>query len=188
MNKYLGIVILISFIATSCATSVPVINYTYPHDGKANNANIVVKDYEPLGIIFVKSTEVVDGGGNHTGSKITYEMLMKEAQKLDAHDVINIRIDVNQIEEIVKDKNGYDVTRTTYNYTASALAIKYTTAIQAEAKSSQDIGSTMLITKPEAKSSSSKTGKVVGIVLGSLLLAGGIVALGVSLNSSSSSY
>jgi len=165
------------------------VDYNYPHDGSTNNAVLAVKDYETRGIIFVKSSEVVDGNGDHTGSKITYEMLMTEAQKLDADDVINIKIDVNQKEEIVKDKIGNQFTRTTYNYTASALAIKYTAAIPVENRTntSQDIGNTMVITKTETKSTG-KIGIVLGILAGVVVIIGAAYLLSNSGNSNNSSY
>jgi hypothetical protein len=93
---------------------------------------VPVKDYETLGIIFVKSSEVIDSTGTHTGSKITYEMLMLEAQRLGADDVVNIRIDVNEEVEVLKSTDllfGSIYTRTTYHYTATGLAIKYTDAV-----------------------------------------------------------
>jgi uncharacterized protein YbjQ (UPF0145 family) len=86
------------------------------------NSLIAIKDYEALGIIFAKSTKV-EAGSNKTGSEITYEMLMSEVQKLGADDVINVKIDVHKKSTWM---------RTEYNYTASALAIKYTTALPIE--------------------------------------------------------
>jgi uncharacterized protein YbjQ (UPF0145 family) len=129
--RVLGIIALapvIGFSAASCATY-PVVDHGYPEAGGSRSANIVIKDYQPLGIIFVKSTEVIDSKGNHSGSKITYEMLMREAQKLGADDVINVRIDVNEVEEFITDNPFAVVTKTTYNYTATALAVKYTNAV-----------------------------------------------------------
>lgn len=124
---FFGIGLLVIF--ASCANT-PKVDHGYPHIGSSNNALIAVKDYETLGIIFVKSTEIMDDKGNHTGSKITHEMLMKEAQKLGADDVINIKIDINQIVDIIFETPfGGETKRTTYNYTASALAIKYTSAV-----------------------------------------------------------
>lgn len=131
MNRLLSVSALFVFILASCATS-PEINYGYPESGNVNNSAIVpVKDYETAGIIIVKSSEVIDSRGNHTGSKITYEMLMLEAQKLNADDILNIRIDVNQIQEVLESSFGTTITRTTYNYTATALAIRYTTVVPA---------------------------------------------------------
>ena len=121
-------VMVFSFISCTTTTS-PVVNYSYPDSGTFNDEEIGVKDYVTLGIIFVKSSEVVDGNGNHSGSKITYEMLMLEAQKLGADDVINIRIDINREEEYSPGERL--PFRITFNYTASALAIKYTGVITA---------------------------------------------------------
>jgi hypothetical protein len=128
MIKFFGILLL--FVLTSCVNvSAPKVDHSFPHTGSSNNAFVAVKDYETLGIIIVKSSEVIDGNGNHTGSKITWEMFMVEAQKLGADDVINIRIDVNQ--KIDFNLRGIPI-RTTFDYTATALAIKYTTALAGE--------------------------------------------------------
>jgi hypothetical protein len=148
--KYFGIIVIalvIGFSVASCATY-PVVDYGYPHTGNENNATIVMKDYQPLGIIFVKSSEVIDSKGNHLGSKITYEMLMMEAQKMGADDIINVRIDVNKVEEFITDNPFAVVTKTTYNYTATALAIKYTTAVSigTESVGSQNTGDILLAT------------------------------------------
>jgi len=185
MKKLLGFLVLVVFILSSCSSTYvpPARNISYPHEGQFNNAGLAVKDYDPVGIIFVKSSEIIDGDGNHTGSKITSEMIMMEAKKLDANDVINVKIDVNQVEEIVKGKDGFEITKTTYNYTATGLAIKYTRAITSESSSgnSLDIGKTMVITKQEVKtgntSGGSKAGRVILIVLGALLGTIGIGAI-----------
>jgi hypothetical protein len=142
-------------IATSCATARPKADYTFPQAGSINNAPLAVKDYQPLGIIFVQSTEIIDGNGNHTGSKITYEMLMREAIKLGADDVINIKIDVNEVQEIIPAAGG-DVVRITYNYTANALAIKYTDAIHGGISGAGAGGSNSLAELPPLQEPSKK--------------------------------
>ena len=153
------------FIFVSCISNTPVVDYSFPHIGSSNNASIVVKNYETLGIIFVKSTEVIDGNGNHTGSKITYEMLMLEAQELGADDVINIRIDVNQKEDFAF---GGELIKTTFNYTATALAIKYTTALAVLegniGNNPQNIGNNNIVVNQMKRSSvSSTSGKSANI-------------------------
>ena len=125
-----------------------IINFNIPNYGNINNVAIAVKDFETRGIIFVRSAETIDGNGNHTGSKITYEMLMLEAQKLGADDIINIKIDVNPVREVIHE-NGFNVTRTVYNYTATALAIKYTNALPIGSENSKDIVNVMNITNRE---------------------------------------
>jgi uncharacterized protein YbjQ (UPF0145 family) len=130
MKIFLWITLL--FFFTSCAVA-PKVDINYP-DGKSSinelvivNAPIAVKDYETLGMISAKSSEVIYTNGNHTGSKITYEMLLSEAKKLGADDIINLKIDINEIRD-----SSVRPARTIYNYTASALAIKYTTGMAAE--------------------------------------------------------
>ena len=154
MKKLLWMPVFIGLILVSCASVPgsrlsgprPRVDHSFPQTGTSNNAAIVVKDYETLGIIFVKSSVTI--AGNRTGSKITYEMLMLEAQKLGADDIINIRIDVN--EKVDFDSSGNPI-RTTLNYTANALAIKYTTAVPIAANTSQYIANRMNVSSIETR-------------------------------------
>jgi uncharacterized protein YbjQ (UPF0145 family) len=128
-NALIGIALVLVF--TSCITGRNV-DYGYPQSGSTHNASVnVIKDYETVGIVIVKSTEMIDNMGNHTGSKITFEMLMEEAKKIGGNDVINVRIDVNQKEDF---SIVGTLEKITYNYTASALAIKYTETLGVEIK------------------------------------------------------
>ena len=181
MNKILCFIacFLLGFVFLSCMVlpDVKDSNYHYPIDGHTNNAAIAVKDYTSLGIIFVKSSETIDGNGNHTGSKITFEMLMQEAQKLNADDIINVKIDVNPIREIVStDKQSETITKTTYNYTATALAIKYTNAIPNSSINTQEIGKSVMIQNKEEKAKIS-AGKTIGLISGIILPILGIILL-----------
>jgi hypothetical protein len=82
--------ILLSLTLISCAPSDPVpkpstlfeVRHSSPVFGASNNAILAVKDYETRGIIYVQSQEQIFNNGTISGSKITYEMLMREAQKL----------------------------------------------------------------------------------------------------------
>jgi len=155
VTKLLGIIAFIAvigFLMASCATVVPNLDYTLPTSGTTNNAVLAIKDFQSVGIIFVESTEVIDGNGNHTGSKITYQMLMQEAQRLNADDIINIRIDVNEVRDFVPSTDGLNtVQRVTYNYKATALAIRYTAAIQGvSSATSPRAQGPQSITTPEA--------------------------------------
>ncbi|MCL2138087.1 MAG: hypothetical protein FWH41_00975, partial [Treponema sp.] len=147
-KKVLLGLLAITFFLNGCTTTSnrpssivnPDVNYTLPRAGSANNAALAVKDYLTLGIFWVSSTETIDGDGNRTGSQITYEMLMREAQKLDADDIINIRIDVKQIHEFVRSSDFSSIiSKTTYIYTANALAIKYTAATGGGATQSKSL-------------------------------------------------
>ena len=101
----------------------------------AKVAPYVLKDYVVKGIVFVESKVTIDVNGERTGSEITNFMLMKEAQKLGADDIINVKIDEKEESKVV---DGYDkdakfidrkYKKTSYLYQATALAIKYTNAI-----------------------------------------------------------
>ena len=92
-------------------------------------------------------------------------MLMKEAEKLGADDVMNVKIDEREESKVIdtyERENDNEVKfvhrkykKTTFYYTATALAIKYTTAIEdkalLETKSSITINS-----NKEKKEKSSK--------------------------------
>jgi uncharacterized protein YbjQ (UPF0145 family) len=159
MKKLLGLLIASALLFASCAsTSYSKFDYAYPQSGNINDAATVpVKDYQPRGIIFVESTEVIDGNGTHTGSKITHALLMREAEKLGADDVINLRIDVQEIKEVISvsgNNLGGRALQTTYKYTATALAIKYTEAtLNAEGiphSPREGVGGSYVPLKPEA--------------------------------------
>jgi len=65
---------------------------------------------------------------SHTGSEITYDLLIGEAKKLGADDIINVRIDRTDasLHGTFDWLFGYTEK---YAYTANALAIKYTKAV-----------------------------------------------------------
>ncbi|WP_413854207.1 hypothetical protein [Candidatus Ruminimicrobium bovinum] len=110
--------------------------YANYESGTYNEAAIPVKDYITKGIIFVESKVTIDVNGEKTGSEITNEMLMREAAKLDADDVINVKIDKIEAHKIVDsyDKDGDFVKRRykqlNYIYKATGLAIKYTKVVE----------------------------------------------------------
>jgi hypothetical protein len=100
--------------------------------GWSDYATITTKDYAPVGIVRVTSVEIKKRGflgvvSSHSGSQITYDMLIMEAKALDADDIINVRID--RVDESVHSTIpaiawifGYTEK---YSYTGTALAIKY---------------------------------------------------------------
>jgi len=105
------LILLFCFLAIGSGTK----EKATTHSGFINQAQQIEKDFISVGIIFVKSQAIIDQYGNVlSGSKITYEMLMKEVEKLGGDDIINLRIDE---ERNSKTKE--------VSYTATALAIKY---------------------------------------------------------------
>ena len=85
----------IALLTVGCTTTDLTTNKT----GWSDYAEIAVKDFDPVGVVRVTSKEVfrVEPFGfkkSSTGSKVTYDMLIAEAVKLGAHDIINVRIDV----------------------------------------------------------------------------------------------
>jgi hypothetical protein len=112
----------------SCTTT----NLASNRTGWSDYATIAIKDYTVVGIVRVASEEVTQRGflgvaSSHTGSQVTYDMLVSEAKRLGADDVINVRIDRTDksLHGIFDWFIGFTET---YTYTANALAIRYTQA------------------------------------------------------------
>lgn len=100
MKKTLCFVVACAALLCGCLSSVRVeeksTKYSAIDTGSyASVTPVGFRDFESKGLIFVKSKVVVDMiTGEKTGSEITNEMLLKEAAKVGADDVINVRIDV----------------------------------------------------------------------------------------------
>ena len=98
------------------------------------------KDFIVVGMIFLTSSATIDVNGSIIeGSPITYEMLLREAQKFEADDIANLRIDEIQrnteIQTLRQDRIDYKnsitivsqrvIAKREITYNATALAIKY---------------------------------------------------------------
>jgi hypothetical protein len=125
MKNYVPLLPPLLLIMAGCTST----NYTASMTGVSDYATIVVKDFTSLGIITVNATETHHSGPlgfvkSIEGGKVTYADLMKEAAKLEADDIINVRIDINSNYT----KSAFDWLtgwNRTYSYTGTALAIKY---------------------------------------------------------------
>ena len=122
---FIALVTVMLVVFTACRSTY---DYTNNVSGAFDYATVVVKDFVTLGIITVNSSEIhyskpLGFSRGIEGSKITFAALMQEAAKLEADDIINVRIDMNTNYKTGGFFRGW--TRT-YNYTATALAIKYT--------------------------------------------------------------
>ena len=108
--------------------------------GKIEQITLKEKNFTVVGIIFLTSTAIIDSNGSIIeGSPVTYEMLMKEAQKLGADDIVNLRIDEIQknteIQILNQENIDYQKSISTVSkrviakreitYNATSLAIKY---------------------------------------------------------------
>jgi uncharacterized protein YbjQ (UPF0145 family) len=116
-------VLIFCFIFIGCSTNQVLMS----NKGKVADVNLEIKDFTTMGIIFVTSSAMFDYNDQLiSGSTITYEMLMKEAQKLGAEDIANLRID----EVTTINRSSVDVTGKTITYKATALAIKYVPTVR----------------------------------------------------------
>jgi hypothetical protein len=84
-----------------------------------------VKDFVSVGLVFTESQFETTEAGGFDGRTFTYQALLKEAQKLGAHAIINVTIDrlVENITTIQGDVTGRGRRE---SWLGSALAIKYT--------------------------------------------------------------
>jgi uncharacterized protein YbjQ (UPF0145 family) len=87
-----------------------------------------------VGIVTVQATETHYASAlgikkRVEGSNITFSDLMQEAAKLEADDIINVRIDThaNYTKSVFDWLTGWS---RTYTYTGTALAIKYTDKLE----------------------------------------------------------
>lgn len=124
-------VVALVLVLASCTTTDLTTNKT----GWSDYGTIAIKDYTTVGHVRVSSSETKTVGflrltASTEGSKITYDMLLAEAKKLGADDIINVRIDeqTRGTRNLILD-NIIGYTQTT-DYVGNALAIKYTTAQQ----------------------------------------------------------
>jgi ABC-type glycerol-3-phosphate transport system substrate-binding protein len=132
MKNLLFLLMAVALVMTACSSN----NYTASMAGASDYSTVVVKDFTSLGIITVRATEIHHSGPfgfqkSVEGAKITFTDLMQEAAKLEADDIINVRIDmnVNYTKSVFDFFTGW--TRT-FTYTGTALAIKYTSMLNTE--------------------------------------------------------
>ena len=124
--------VLAAFALVSCTTT----DYTANVAGVSDNVTLVVKDFITLGIVTVYSQEIHHSGPfgfvkSVKGAKITYADLLHEATKLEADDVINVRIEMHSDYKT----GAFDWIsgwNKVFKYTGTALAIKYTDMMEGE--------------------------------------------------------
>ena len=126
MKKLVLIFSALTLALAACTSN----NFTANVAGASDYSTVVVKDFITLGIVTVHATEIHFSGPlgfnkSVEGSKITFADLMQEAARLEADDIINVRIDMNA--NYIKGAFDWITGWTrTYTYTGTALAIKYT--------------------------------------------------------------
>jgi uncharacterized protein YbjQ (UPF0145 family) len=140
MKKTVFAIIMAVCALAACKTT----DYTGNISGSSDHAAIAVKDFVTLGIVTVQATEIHYSGPlgfkkKVEGSKITYADLMQEAAKLEADDIINVRIDMhtNYTKGAFDWFTGWTMV---YTHTGTALAIKYTDKLDSKIPDSQFSG------------------------------------------------
>ena len=124
-------------LLAACTTA----DYSANAAGASDYASIAIKDFVTLGIVTVQTTEIHYSSPfgfkkRIEGSKVTFADLMQEAARLEADDVINVRIDThaNYTKGVFDWLSGWS---RTYTHTGTALAIKYTDKVNASTGESQ---------------------------------------------------
>ena len=119
------------FALTGCTTTKA--NIDGASHGSFPVIDVAAKDFIPLGLVFVETETQYSRGGKNThasGNVITYQALLKEAQKLGADAIVNVTIDVETLSsERLTAFSGYtmeDSENIKERWYGSALAIKYT--------------------------------------------------------------
>ncbi|MDR2370816.1 MAG: hypothetical protein LBD71_04995 [Treponema sp.] len=101
-----------ALFATACTSSLK----THV-EGNAPYVDIVGKDFETKGMIFVETSVKRDTNGE----TITYDLLLKEAQNLGGEAIVNVAIDKKE----TKTRFLWWLLDTETTWIGSALAIKY---------------------------------------------------------------
>ena len=114
------------FMFTGCVTPGTPAALRLMHEsfGAFPEAAIPVKDFEPVGLVFTTTTFRIDSRGGITGNVFSYQDLLREAQAVGAHGIINLTIDRQTSNVTVGHRAFQEIT-----IRASALAIRYTTTI-----------------------------------------------------------
>jgi len=113
--KLVGIIALVTIIGFSMAGCASSDKFKEPISGFTYNIAIPAKDIQIIGIVRVETK--VDTNGN--GELLTYDALLKAAERAGGNGIANIMID--RLQEY--DSTAMNSTTTWYG---SALAIKYT--------------------------------------------------------------
>lgn len=105
------------------------VNYTSSMAGVSDYATLVFKSFFVLGTVTVSAAETHRAGPfgfvkSVEGSKVTYNDLVHAAAKIEADDIIDVRIDINTAGKTSFADWLTGWTRT-FTYTGTALAIKY---------------------------------------------------------------
>jgi len=139
MKKIIIFMVLACLILMNCATTTDT-REKVVSTGNIEQIPLIGKDFTVVGIIYLTSSATIDSNGSIIdGSPITYEMLMRKAEELDADDIANLRIDEIQtnteIQTLKQERYDYGksittvtqriIANRTITYNATALAIKY---------------------------------------------------------------
>lgn len=129
MKKIITTIML--FTLVGCASHPIPDPYTLKIQEKGDYSNIplATKDFIIKGVVTLESVVKINSYGNKEGSEITNIMLIKEAKKLGADDIVNVRIDKTENVDYKSVADNYGSIKTVkvkeIIYRAVGIAIKY---------------------------------------------------------------
>ncbi|MDR2376359.1 MAG: hypothetical protein LBD96_07975 [Treponema sp.] len=134
MKKVGFMFVVVAVVVMAGCTSV---DHTTSRVGWSSYADIAVKNFEAVGVVFLESQEVFEYGPfglskSLKGSRIVWSDILAEAVNMGGDDIINVRIETTNQTERVKFIDFFTGYTLTYKYKATALAIKYTEAVERE--------------------------------------------------------
>jgi len=126
-----------AFLGTASTGGTTGKRVTFSETGLVQNTSIPEKQFDILGLIYATSVSEFDVKGSMTSTQEgVMFMLLREAERLGGHDILNLRISENVTENWIEDGTdrigsggqpirGITNYTKTVTYTGSALAIKY---------------------------------------------------------------
>jgi hypothetical protein len=129
---FVGMFSVVLAFALSGCTTVDRVSRHYEEGGVYQDISVPNKDFQSLGLVFAEYTRETDGHGGEKGDVYLFYNLLKEAQKLGADNIVNVKIEGNYQDRNERYLFGlftkdYPTRKTWYG---SATAIKYTETLR----------------------------------------------------------
>jgi uncharacterized protein YbjQ (UPF0145 family) len=124
------VVLAMALVMIGCVTTDSTsYSVTDAHSGFIRDIAIPAKDFDIVGLVFYEA--IVENGNN--GERLTYNALLREAERLGGNGIVNVMIDVRRERHTTTTtsmmRGGATATRVREVWYGSALAIRYTDTV-----------------------------------------------------------